>query len=72
VPKRLPTDAQYATVLGTEGPTAVGRGRMYKPRGLSDATGYPVGAGAGGSKGSLAPADVAPVRYKGVPGLVGL
>jgi hypothetical protein len=30
---------------------------MYKPRGLSDATGYPVGAGAGGPKGSLAPAD---------------
>ena len=30
---------------------------MYKPRGLSDATGYPVGAGAGDPKGSLAPAD---------------
>jgi hypothetical protein len=28
---------------------------MYKPRGLSDVTGYPVGAGAGGPpKGSLA------------------
>ena len=45
---------------------------MYTPRGLSDVTGYPVGAGAGGPKGSLAPADIAPVRCKGVPGLLGL
>jgi hypothetical protein len=30
---------------------------MSRSRGLSDATGYPVGAGAGGPKGSLAPID---------------
>jgi hypothetical protein len=44
---------------------------MCTLRGLSDGTGYAFGAGARGPKGSLAPADVAPDRCKGVSGLVG-
>jgi hypothetical protein len=45
---------------------------MCTPGGLSEVTDYPVGAGAGGPTGSLAPVDVAPGRCKGVPGLLGL
>jgi hypothetical protein len=52
VPKHL-----YWTMLstrgsyGTEDPTVAKLGGTYKPRGLTDATDYIVGAGAGGPKG---------------------
>jgi hypothetical protein len=61
VPKRL-----YGPALALRRSDGCDAGRTYTP---SDASTTPSGS-AGDHKGSLAPTGVAPVRCKGVPGLL--